>query len=113
MTGWPRCGLDSCAGTTWGAICSIRAMRDRPGIQCSSWLREPDKQALLAAKWRPQFPENRAGSTGRCNTISKFTCRSLKAQSLSRALIEAQSYLVEIALRVTGQVSFLGKVLSQ
>src|SRR6266481_9902941 len=56
--------------------------------------------------------ESRAGSTGRCNTISKFTCRSLKAQSLSRALIEAQSYLVEIGLRVTGQVGFLGEVLS-
>jgi hypothetical protein len=28
-------------------------------------------------------------------------------------LIEAQSYLVEIALRVTGQVGFLGEVLSQ
>ena len=53
-----------------------------------------------------------AVSTGRCNTISKFTCRSLKAQSLSWALIEAQSYLVEIGLRVTGQVGFPGKVLS-
>ena len=59
------------------------------------------------------LPEPAAGSTGRCNIISKFTCRSLKAQSLSRALIEAQSYLVEIALRVAGQVGFLGKVLSQ
>ncbi len=53
-----------------------------------------------------------AGSTGRCNTRLKFTCRSLKAQSFSRALIEAQSYLVEIGLRVTGQVGFLGEVLS-
>src|ERR1700745_4040935 len=56
------------------------------------------------------LPLKVAGSTGRCNTISKFTCRSLKAQSLSRALIEAQSYLVEIGLRVTGQVGFLGEV---
>jgi len=36
-----------------------------------------------------------------------------KAQGLSRALIEAQSYLVEMGLRVTGQVGLLGEVLSQ
>src|SRR3981189_1850120 len=59
------------------------------------------------------LPQTGAGSTGRCNTISKFTCRSLKAQSLSRALIEAQSYLVEIGLRGTGQGGFFGEVLSQ
>ena len=35
-----------------------------------------------------------------------------KAQGLSRALIEAQGYLVEIGLRVAGQVGFLGEVLS-
>src|ERR1700745_125907 len=38
-----------------------------------------------------RFPRNGAVSTGGCNTISKFTCWSLKAQSLSRALIEIQS----------------------
>src|ERR1022692_2571451 len=53
-----------------------------------------------------------AGSTGRCNTGFQFTRRGFKAQGLSRALIEAQSYLVEIGLRVAGQVRFLREVLS-
>ena len=50
---------------------------------------------------------------GRCNTGLEFTCRSFKAQSFSRALIEAQGYLVEIGLRIAGQVGFLREVLSQ
>ena len=58
------------------------------------------------------LPITRAGSTGRCNTGLEFTRRRLKAQSLSRALIEAQSYLVEIGLSVTGQVGVLREVLS-
>jgi hypothetical protein len=70
-------------------------------------------QPAGSSELEEKLPKTRASSTGRCNTISKFTCRSLKAQSLSRALIEAQSYLVEIGLRVAGQVGFLGKVLSQ
>ena len=56
--------------------------------------------------------ETPAGSTGRCNTGLQFTRRSFKAQGFSRALIEAQSYLVEIGLRVDGQVGLLGEVLS-
>ena len=36
-----------------------------------------------------------------------------KAQSFSWTLIEAQRYLVEIGLRITGQVGVLGEVLSQ
>ena len=47
-----------------------------------------------------------ASSTGRCNTGLQFTRWRFKAQSLSRAMIEAQSYLVEIGLSVTGQVGF-------
>jgi len=43
----------------------------------------------------------------------EFTGRSFKAQSFSWTLIEAQRYLVEIGLRITGQVGFLGEVLSQ
>src|SRR5271156_3299017 len=58
------------------------------------------------------FPKSRAVSTGRCNTGLQFTRRRFKAQSLSRALIEAQSCLVEIGLSVTGQVGFLREVLS-
>jgi hypothetical protein len=43
-----------------------------------------------------------AGSAGQCNTRLQFTRRGFKAQGLSRALIEAQRYLVEIGLRVDG-----------
>ena len=50
---------------------------------------------------------------GRCNTGLKFTCRSFKAESFSWALVEAQGYLVEIGLRLDGQVGFLREVLSQ
>jgi eukaryotic-like serine/threonine-protein kinase len=39
-----------------------------------------------------------AVSMGRCNTGLEFTCRSFKTQSFSRALIEAQGYLVEVGL---------------
>jgi hypothetical protein len=56
--------------------------------------------------------QNGAGSTGRCNTGLQFTRGRFKAQGLSRALIEPQSYLVEIGLRVDGQVGLLGEVLS-
>ena len=56
--------------------------------------------------------ENGAGSTGRCNASLQFTRPSLIAQGLSRALIEAQSYLVELGLSVAGQVRFLREVLS-
>jgi hypothetical protein len=42
--------------------------------------------------------QSRVVSMGRCNTGLEFTCRSFKAQSFSRALIEAQGYLVEVGL---------------
>src|ERR1035437_1452398 len=58
------------------------------------------------------LPQTPAGSTGRCNTGLQFTGRRFKAQGLSRALIEGQSYLVEIGLRVDGQVGLLREVLS-
>src|SRR6202023_629481 len=57
--------------------------------------------------------ESQAVSMDRCNTCLEFTGRSFKAQSFSLTLIEAQRYLVEIGLRITGQVGFLGEVLSQ
>jgi hypothetical protein len=53
-----------------------------------------------------------AGSAGRCNTSLQFICWHLKAQGLSRSLIEAQGDLVEMGLRVDGPVSLLRKVLS-
>jgi hypothetical protein len=65
----------------------------------------------FSAAWS-NFPKTRAGSTGRCNSGLEFTRRSFKAQGFSRALIEAQSYLVEIGLRVGGQVGLHGEVLS-
>jgi hypothetical protein len=66
----------------------------------------------VCGKFGSKFLIIPAVSTGRCNTGLQFTRRSFKAQSLSRALIEAQSYLVEIGLRVDGQVGLLGEVLS-
>src|SRR3984885_15824887 len=42
----------------------------------------------------------RAVSTGRCNTGLQFTRRRLKAQGLSRALVETQRDLVEMGLSV-------------
>ena len=51
-----------------------------------------------------------AGSTGRCNTNLQFICWRLKAQGLPGAVIEAQGDLVEMGLRVDGQVSLLRKV---
>jgi hypothetical protein len=59
------------------------------------------------------FSKSRAASTGRCNTGLQFTRRGFKAQGLSRVLIEAQSDLVELGLRVDGQVGLLREVLSQ
>jgi hypothetical protein len=56
--------------------------------------------------------KSRAGSTGRCNTSLKFTCRSLKTQGLSGSLIQTQRDLVEMGLRVDGQVGPLWEVLS-
>jgi hypothetical protein len=57
--------------------------------------------------------ENTAVSTGRCNTGLQFTRWRLKAQGLSRALIETHRDLIEMSLRVDGQVGPLGEVLSQ
>ena len=50
---------------------------------------------------------------GQCNTGSKSTRRSLKTQGLSRPLIQAQGYFVQIRLREARQIGFLGQVLSQ
>src|ERR1700733_240674 len=49
----------------------------------------------------------------RCNTCLRCTGPSFKAQGFSWTLIEAQRCLVEIGLRVVGQVAFLGEGLSQ
>jgi len=74
-------------------------------------LLEMDEKPAIR-KIDPNLPKSRAGSTGRCNTGLQFTRRRFKAQGLSRALIETQSYLVEIGLRVDGQVGLLREVLS-
>ena len=46
---------------------------------------------------RRHFPIIPAVSTVQCNTRVKFTSRRFEVQGLSRALIEAQCYLVESA----------------
>src|ERR1700735_1126200 len=85
---------------------------------CKSSLESTLKESAMRPKCRifgklgMKLPITPAGSTGRCNTGLQFTRWSFKAQGLSRALIEAQSYLVKIGLRVAGQVSFLREVLS-
>jgi hypothetical protein len=56
---------------------------------------------------------NGAVSTDRCNTCLEFTSWSFKVQSFARALIESQSYFIEVCLGVAGQVGFSGEVLSQ
>jgi hypothetical protein len=50
---------------------------------------------------------------GRRNTGSESTRRSLKTQSLSRSLIQPQSYLVQLGLRIDRQVGSFREVLSQ
>ena len=53
--------------------------------------------------------EKPGGLNGSMQHLLGVTGRSFKAQSFSWTLIEAQRYLVEIGLRITGQVGFLGK----
>ena len=82
-------------------------MRTTRPLRCERSLRWKDERwwdlntcdrAFLDALRSAIVPvKRRAGSTGRCNTGLQFTRRSFKAQGFSRALIEAQSYLVEIA----------------
>ena len=50
---------------------------------------------------------------GRRNTFLKFTRGSLKTQSLSWALIQAQCDFVQIRLGIAGEVCVLREVLSQ
>src|SRR5208283_5851637 len=50
-------------------------------------------------------------SIGRRNTFLEFTRRSLKTQSLSWALIQAQRDFVQIRLGIAGQVGVLWEVL--
>src|SRR5580698_5627103 len=71
--------------------------------------------ARLSAKEcsKTTCPVTRAGSEGRRNTCAQFTRWSLKAQSFSRALIETQRDLVQLGLRVAGEVGSLRQVLSQ
>src|ERR1700760_3353443 len=60
------------------------------------------ERMMLSSSQRCPCATLPASSTGRCNTGLQFTRRRFKAQGLSRALIEAQRYLVEIGLRVDG-----------
>src|ERR1700756_6058018 len=53
------------------------------------------------------------GSRGRCNTGLQFIRRSFKSQCFSWPLIEAQSDLVQVRLRVAGQIRLLRQVLPQ
>jgi hypothetical protein len=110
-----RAALTAGAAGQHGLTRAIRLLRK------SAHLLDGDGQSPIVHLWvsvgflsqlRFKLPINPAGSTGRCNTGLQFTRGGFKAQGLSRALIEAQSYLVEIGLRVDGQVGLLGEVLS-
>ena len=59
-----------------------------------------DEESAYRTSGITQFLENGAVSTGRCNTGLEFICRGFKAQSFSRALIQAQRYFVEFGLRI-------------
>jgi hypothetical protein len=54
---------------------------------------------------------NAASSDRRCNTCLKFTRGSLKSQSLSWTLIQAQRDLVQLRLRVARKVRSSREVL--
>src|ERR1700688_4105685 len=58
-----------------------------------------------------QLLRNGVVSRGRCNTGLQFICRSLKSQRFSWPLIETQSDLVQIRLRVVRQIGRLRQVL--
>jgi hypothetical protein len=51
---------------------------------------------------------SRVVSRGRRNTGSKSTRGSFKTQGLSRPLIQAQRYFVQVRLREARQIGFLG-----
>src|ERR1700745_1793621 len=52
-------------------------------------------------------------SRGRCNTGLQSIGRSFKSQCFSWPLIEAQGNLVQVGLRVAGQIRLLRQVLPQ
>src|ERR1700756_2589854 len=54
-----------------------------------------------------------AVSRGRCNTGLQSIRRSFKSQCFSWPLIEAQGDLVQVRLRVAGQIRLLRQVLPQ
>jgi len=91
----------------------VAAVKDRaPLVETYIQNMRPDPVVTQYPASDRYFLDRVAVSTGRCNTGLKFTRRRLKAQGLSRALIETQRDLIEMGLRVDGQVRFLRKVLS-
>src|SRR6476620_11936090 len=54
-----------------------------------------------------------AGSTGRRNTGVKSLCWCFKLQGLTWSFVELTRHVLQIGLRVHGQVGSFGKVLSQ
>ena len=54
-----------------------------------------------------------AASTGRCNTSVESLCRRFKLQRFAWPFVELTRHLVQVCLRVYGQVGSLGEVLSE
>jgi hypothetical protein len=92
----------------------MNAIRDRSPENDSSLTSSKASSELITANREgyPLVPEKPGGLNRSMQHWLEVYSPGFKAQSLSRALIEAQSYLVEIGLRVDGQVGLLGEVLS-
>ena len=78
--------------------------------------------SLTGIVGKSQFPKTRVVSMGWCNTGGSWcaTAAALEVysqefqnQGLSRALIQAQGYFVQVRLREARQIGFLGQVLSE
>jgi hypothetical protein len=80
LQGLLREGIGAAKGVYWEQSCL--PFRDVQGSLRSAQSELPKKTGGL--------------TTGRCNTGLKFTCGRFKAQSFPRALIETQSYFVNI-----------------
>src|SRR5262245_53726734 len=52
-------------------------------------------------------------STGRRNTLAKSLCWRLEVQRFSGPLVELARHLVQLGLRVRGEIEALGEVLAQ
>src|ERR1700683_4713301 len=102
---------EECFGTAWRARVGPlerACQRTESASMKAGCLRE------LTSNWdcsKGTRPITHASSDGRCNTCLKFTRGSLKSQSFSWTLIQAQRDLIELRLRVARKVCSSREVL--